>query len=561
MNHVISALMLLNLCPAYPCQDVNNLFKYINDEVLKFNSEAADLAWESSINPGNPDLPHQAAKQLSNLYEELQTTYTETEFCIPSFENITTDNIKEVESAILKYLTAANLRPEHQTVNFNSAAKLAVENEDRKGFCLKGEDDFEKVMKFSKNEAVLKWVWAVWRVKVGPPMKDPIYKNYIYLISGYQDIGSYWRDELEIPHLRQVSRRLYDEIKPLYTLLHGVVRFYLRKHYGGIVSERGAIPAHLLGNLWSLNWEALADLILPKTINLDESIKKLNWTVLHMAKRAEDFYQSFGLPAMTDAFWRKSVFTKGNKNTRCHGAAADMFKDGDFRLLYCSGTTKEDFYVLHHEMGHIQYYMAYEKQPALFRQANTAFHESIGDAIMYGVMTPQHLHRLGLISDSLLYISNTNQDPKGSKEETESENLNKEIYNGYNKRKENEKYTGFEEEFNEVNESQNVFNEANYLNDPKPNIFETTDDILMLKQALNKIPQIPFSLLIDEYRWKYFEGGISSLDTNKVFWQMVMELQGISLVASYSINYLNAFAKQQCLVGEMSEIRYLTPSV
>ncbi|KOB57768.1 putative angiotensin-converting enzyme, partial [Operophtera brumata] len=297
-------------------------------------------------------------------------------------------------------------------------------------------------------------------------------------------------------------------------------------------------------------------------------------------KRAEDFYQSFGLPAMTDAFWRKSVFTKGNKNTRCHGAAADMFKDGDFRLLYCSGTTKEDFYVLHHEMGHIQYYMAYEKQPALFRQANTAFHESIGDAIMYGVMTPQHLHRLGLINDSLLYIPNTNQDPKGSKDETESKNLNKEIYNGYNKRKENDKYTGFEEEFNQVNESQNVFNEANYLNDPKPNIFETTDDILMLKQALNKIPQIPFSLLIDEYRWKYFEGGISSLDTNKVFWQMAMELQGVAPTTKrgeeyfdigakfhvpdntpyISINYLKAFAKQQCSVGKMSEIRYLTPS-
>lgn len=51
------------------------------------------------------------------------------------------------------------------------------------------------------------------------------------------------------------------------------------------------------------------------------------------AKRAEDFYQSFGLPAMTDTFWRESVFTRENKDTRCHGAAADMFKDGDFRSV------------------------------------------------------------------------------------------------------------------------------------------------------------------------------------------------------------------------------------
>lgn len=39
----------------------------------------------------------------------------------------------------------------------------------------------------------------------------------------------------------------------------------------------------------------------------------------------------------------------------------------------------------------------------LFQQANSALHETVGDTIMYGVMTPQHLHRLRLINDSMLY--------------------------------------------------------------------------------------------------------------------------------------------------------------
>lgn len=160
---------------------------------------------------------------------------------------------------------------------------------------------------------------------------------------------------------------------------------------------------------------------------------------------------------------------------------------------------------------------------------------------MYGVMTPQHLHRLGLINDSLLYILNTNQEPNSIEEDTDKEKLNKEIYHKYNKR--NDKYKGFKKEFIDDNDNHNVFMRANDLNDPETNIFVTTDDILMLKQALSKIPQIPFSLLIDEYRWKYFEGGISSVDTNKEFWRMVMELQGIAPSIKRGEEYFDIGAK------------------
>lgn len=38
-----------------------------------------------------------------------------------------------------------------------------------------------------------------------------------------------------------------------------------------------------------------------------------------------------------------------------------------FRMLLCAEVTKEDFYVIHHEMGHIEYYMSYRKQPTLFQ--------------------------------------------------------------------------------------------------------------------------------------------------------------------------------------------------
>ena len=38
-----------------------------------------------------------------------------------------------------------------------------------------------------------------------------------------------------------------------------------------------------------------------------------------------------------------------------------------FRIEMCGDVSEETFLTLHHEMGHIQYYMAYSDQPAIFR--------------------------------------------------------------------------------------------------------------------------------------------------------------------------------------------------
>ena len=58
---------------------------------------------------------------------------------------------------------------------------------------------------------------------------------------------------------------------------------------------------------------------------------------------------------------------------------------------------EEDFSVVHHELGHNYYQMAYAFQPFLFRDsANDAFHEAIGDTIALSV-TPPYLKQLGLI--------------------------------------------------------------------------------------------------------------------------------------------------------------------
>lgn len=61
-------------------------------------------------------------------------------------------------------------------------------------------------------------------------------------------MGEAWREELDIKNLENPVENLYDEIKPLYQMLHAVVRHKLLIEYGPVeVDPKGPIPIHLLG--------------------------------------------------------------------------------------------------------------------------------------------------------------------------------------------------------------------------------------------------------------------------------------------------------------------------
>ena len=49
-----------------------------------------------------------------------------------------------------------------------------------------------------------------------------------------------------------------------------------------------------------------------------------------------------------------------------------------FRIKMCTTLTQRDFVTIHHEMGHIQYFLQYAQQPVTFREgANPGFHEAV----------------------------------------------------------------------------------------------------------------------------------------------------------------------------------------
>ncbi|RZF33819.1 hypothetical protein LSTR_LSTR010367 [Laodelphax striatellus] len=333
--------------------------------------------------------------------------------------------------------------------------------------CYSAEPDLERLFAGSRDQAELLWAWHAWRDRVAPAR--PLYRQLVAVQNvaarnqGYHDIGECWREELEMPHLPQIVEQLYDDVRPLFNMLHAYVRHRLSLVYGrDVVSPTKPIPAHLLGNLWAQNWDNIMDVVAPylaSKFDLDRVMRDdRKWSVLDMARRAEDFYASMGLPLMADKFWSHSVLENSN-GRQCHGTAANMFDNDDYRILMCAEPSMEDFYVLHHELGHIQYYMAYKNQPAIFQDAaNSAFHESIGDAVMYGVMTPGHLERLGLITSA---------------------------------------------------------------EDPDLDIY------LLLRSALNKLPQLGFGLALEQWRWITQSSKKAEGYWNGLWWQLRQLHQGI----------------------------------
>lgn len=127
-----------------------------------------------------------------------------------------------------------------------------------------------------------------------------------------------------------------------------------------------------------------------------------NMTVLDMFRIAEEFFVSLGLESMPADFWVKSIFEKpeDGREINCHASAWDFYDGKDFRIKMCAKVSMNDLFVVHHEMGHIQYYMNYRNQPFHFKEgANPGFHEALGDLMALSVMTPAHLYKINLIEE------------------------------------------------------------------------------------------------------------------------------------------------------------------
>lgn len=289
-------------------------------------------------------------------------------------------------------------------------------------YCPKGADgkagtclalgDMEKIMAESRDPAKLKEIWMGWHAQ-SPSYKDK-YAQYVQLSNkgaremGFADTGALWRSRYDMTpeQFSAEMERLWQQVKPLYDSLHTYTRYKLRQTYGpDVVPAEGPIPAHLLGNMWSQTWDNLYPILKPASVtdsyDLSKVLEERKTSAADMARYAEGFYTSLGMQKLPETFWERSLLTKPqDREVVCHASAWDIDTQTDVRIKMCIRPTAEDFTTIHHELGHVYYYLSYRDKPTLFKDgANDGFHEAIGDTIALSI-TPDYLKKIGLMEQA-----------------------------------------------------------------------------------------------------------------------------------------------------------------
>ncbi len=346
-------------------------------------------------------------------------------------------------------------------------------------YCPDGEDSCKTLEQLSDvlvdsrdyDEALAAWLG--WRT-VSVPMRAD-YQRFVELTTegaqeqGFNDMGEMWRSSYDMSPTQFESEveRLWGQTKPLYEQLHCYARNRLADYYGeDRVSRDGPIPAHLLGNMWSQEWTPIYDLLepFPGVGNLDvtTALEEQGYDSKRIAETGERFFVSMGMPELPETFWQRSMLQRPrDRDVVCHASAWNMDPaNNDVRIKQCIVATEDEFTTIHHELGHVYYYLAYNHLPNLYRKgAQDGFHEGIGDTLNLS-MTPGYYQKIGLIDET---------------EISEEAMINRQ-----------------------------------------------------LKLALEKITALPWTKLVDQWRWGVFSGEIPPEEYNAAWWELRTRYQGIA---------------------------------
>ncbi|MEY2884055.1 MAG: hypothetical protein RL490_1779, partial [Pseudomonadota bacterium] len=134
-----------------------------------------------------------------------------------------------------------------------------------------GGNDLEALMGTTRDPKLTAEMWESWH-KVGRPMKA----DYVRMVEianagarelGFADTGAMWRSGYDMPadDFARLIDTVLAEVNPLFVDLHCYTRTKLNEKYGDAVQPKtGPIRADLLGNMWAQDWSEIYDVVAPK---------------------------------------------------------------------------------------------------------------------------------------------------------------------------------------------------------------------------------------------------------------------------------------------------------
>uniref|UniRef100_A0AAQ6AP84 Angiotensin-converting enzyme n=1 Tax=Amphiprion ocellaris TaxID=80972 RepID=A0AAQ6AP84_AMPOC len=382
--------------------------------------------------------------------------------------------------------------------------------------CLSLFPGLEDVMANSRKYGERLHVWEGWRRQVGQRMR-PLYEDYVDLkneaakLNGFEDYGAYWRYNYETieddalykytgDQLMDDVRSIYQQILPLYKELHAYVRAKLMETYPGHIDSDGPLPAHLLGDMWGRFWSNLYPLTVPfpdkPDIDVSNTMVAKGWTEERMFKEAEKFFMSVGLYKMFDNFWTNSM----------------LVKPEDGRKVVCHPTAwdmgnREDFRIKMCTLVNMDHFLTVH-------------------------------HEMGHNQYQMAY-----------------RNLSYLLRDGANE--------GFHEAVGEIMSLSAATPKHLQSVDLLPADFVYDNDTeinFLLKQALTIVATLPFTYMLEEWRWQVFAGNITKDEWMERWWEMKRELVGVVEPLPRDESYCDPPALFH-VSGDYSFIRYFTRTI
>lgn len=304
------------------------------------------------------------------------------------------------------YLAAGNPESADSLVkDLIKAGTAQTENLYGYKFMLDGKEvtpnDIDSILSSSVDTSLRKKAWEASK-EVGIALKDGLInlrnlRNKVVSGVGYTDYFSYQVSDygMTTEEMMTLLKKFNKELFPLYSELHTYARYELAKKYRS-ANVPDFIPAHWLSNRWGQDW---SDMVSVSGLNLDSALK--NKSAEWIAKQGEIFYKSIGFPELPVSFWEKSslypVPSNAGFKKNTHASAWHMNLENDVRSLMSIVPNSHWYETVHHEYGHIYYYLSYSNPdvPYLLREgANRAYHEALGS--MMGLAANQKPFAVGL---------------------------------------------------------------------------------------------------------------------------------------------------------------------
>jgi peptidyl-dipeptidase A len=273
--------------------------------------------------------------------------------------------------------------------------------------------------------------------------------------------------------------RLWAQVQPLYNSLHAYVRMKLHERYGDVVPPAGPIPAHLLGNIWAQDWSNVYPLVASGSADPGYSLTDI------LTRRQTPAVE---MVKMGERFY-SSLGLAPMPDTFWQRS---MFTKPQDRDVVCHASAWNIDYLedvrikmciepTDEDFSTIHHELGHNYYQRAYGKLPTIYRDSANDGFHEAI---GDTIALSITPEYLVQIGLIDKAPDASR-----------------------------------------------------------DLGLLMGRALQKVAFLPFSLLVDQWRWQVFSGQIAPADYNKAWWALRLKYQGVAPSSSRGEEFFDPGAK------------------